>query len=306
MAGKIEEKGLWLWIGAAMAAPMGQWLGNSSWPWVVAASLGAGALFLLVNKVTGEEKPGKLIAVLQILFLIVAVGAAAAHAGACWLTAKVEWIIPAVLLVLAACSASGSSVAAQRAGATVFWFVALGFCVLLAFALPDVKAGYLRPAQGQMVGLPVILIPGVVFLLPRKKGKQPWKQFLLLTVAAGLISGLTAGVLSPEVAAGTKGAFMEMVRGIRVLGAAERLEALAAAVMTLSWFGLMSLFLAAAGEMGQIICPGKRALFVWLTAGLGAAVCLVAEGVAAIVLALGAVFFWYLLPSVKGLGKRRK
>ena len=305
MKERIEEKGLWLWVVAAMAAPFGQWLGSAPWLWVMGASLAVGILFLGARKLTGEAEPGKLLASLQLLFLIIIVGVTASHTGDCWLTAKVQWIIPATLLVLAACAASGGNAVGQRAGATLFWFVALGFGVLLLFALPDVCLPYLRPAQGKITVLPVLLLPGVCLLLPRKKGKTPWALPLVITGLAGLISGITAGVLSPGVAARTSGAFMEMVRGIRVMEAAERLEAVAAAVMTLSWFCVLSLLLSAAGHMGEQIFPGKRKFFVWFTAGLGGGLSIFSEEISASILGLAAVILWYILPAAKHLRKRR-
>ncbi len=308
MGEKLESKDLWVWVGAAMLAPMAQWLGGSPWLWTLTVALGAGILFLWTEMITaGSQESGRFIAFLQLLFLMFAVIVTTAFVEKCWQTAKAGWTIPVVLLALAACSARRGNGAAQRAGATVIWFVGLGFVILAAFALPDAQVRYLYPSGQISAGgeLPVLLVPGVALLFPRKKGRSLWLWVLVLIGAAVLISLLTAGVLSPWVAARTPGAFLEMVRGIQVLGAAERFEALVAAIMTLSWFSLLSLFLSAAGEMGDRLLPGKRKVFVWITAGLGAAFYPLGEKIPAVPAALGALVLWYIIPAIEALVKRK-
>ena len=116
------------------------------------------------------------------------------------------------------------------------------------------------------------------------------------------MSLLTAGVLSPAVATNIQGAFFEMIRGISILGVAERFEAVVAAAMTLGWFCLLSLLLTAAGHLGETLHQGWGRPTVWLTALLAATGQAWAREVSPWFSALGALVFWCLLPL---LGRRR-
>ena len=46
-----------------------------------------------------------------------------------------------------------------------------------------------------------------------------------------------------------------MIRGISILGVAERFESVVAAAMTLGWFCLLSLLLTGAGHLGKRCIP---------------------------------------------------
>lgn len=141
-----------------------------------------------------------------------------------------------------------------------------------------------------------MLLPAAAALLPRRKGRSPWLWGLGLAVAGAGVSLLTAGVLSQAVAVHTQGAFFEMIRGISILGVAERFEAVVAAAMTLGWFCLLSLLLTGAGHLGETLHPGWGRPTVWLTT-LAAALGLPwARGVSPWLSALGALVLWCLLP----------
>ena len=131
-------------------------------------------------------------------------------------------------------------------------------------------------------------------VVAQKKGTEP--------LAGAGVSLLTAGVLSPAVATNIQGAFFEMIRGISILGVAERFEAVVAAAMTLGWFCLLSLLLTAAGHLGETLHQGWGRPTVWLTALLAAAGQAWAREVSPWFSALGALVFWCLLPL---LGRRR-
>ncbi len=304
----VDSSGLWPWLTAAMFAPAAQSLGSAPWPWTLALALGAMAVFLCAEMVTGRPwRCGKVLAVVEYLFLTLCVGMVLRRVDDCWLGAEGSWVIPAVVLVLAACAAERGVNTGLRSGATLFWFIAIAFLVLVVFSLPDVEASDLYPGRWNSHGtdIGVLLIPGVALLLPRRRGKNPWPWALAIVAGAGLISVLTAGALSFGVAAETKGAFFQMVRGIEILGVAERFEALVAAAMTLGWFCLLSLLLSAAGEMGGRLRSGSGS--VWLAAALGAAVCFGLQPIPMWILAAGAVILWYGFPVVKaflGRGER--
>lgn len=305
----VDRGGLWPWMTAAMFAPAAQSLGSSPWPWTLALSLGAMAVFLCVEMATGGcGQWGRVMAAVQFAFLAVCAGAVLRSVGVCWAKAADSWVIPGVVLVLAACSAERGVSAGTRSGATLFWFIAIAFIVLAVFSVPDVEPKYLYPGKWESRGtdVGVLLIPGLTLLLPRQKGKNPWPWALTIIVGAGLISVLTAGALSGDVAAGTKGAFFEMIRGVEILGVAERFEALVAAAMTLGWFCLLSLLLCAAGTMGKQVSKGTERLPVWLAAGVAVVVSLGIKEIPGWGFAIAAVVLWYGWPLVKALAERKR
>lgn len=305
----VDDGTLWPWLAAAMFAPACQSLGSAPWPWTLALALGSMAVFLCAQMVTARGWPcGKVLAAVEYLFLVLCVGMVAGWVGECWLGAKSGWVIPVVVLALASCAADRGTRIAARSGATLSWFIAMGFVVLAVFALPDVEVSNLYPGRMNSYGgdIGVLLIPGAALLLSRQKGKEPWPWALGIAASAGLISLLTAGSLSPAVAAKTSGAFVQMVRGLEILGIAERFEALVAATMTLGWFCLLSLLLTGAGEMGNKIRAGSKAVPVWTAAGLGAGIFFVGKRISMWPMAALAVVLWYGIPVTKALLARRK
>lgn len=300
---EIEGHSLWAWIAAASIAPMAQFLGSNSWLWTLLLGLGAGGLWLLTERRAGY-RPGKIVACVQILFLSLCTGAAASWSGACWLTAEKQWAIPAVLLVLAACAAEGGCQAGARCGGVLFWFLAGMFLLLGIFALPDVELRWLNPIEsGRWQGAFLLLLPGVCALLPRKRKKSPWLWAVGLTLTGCAIAALTAGALSPKVAAETSGAFFQMARGISVLGVAERFEVVVAAAMTIGWFCLLSLLLSAAGHMAESMHEGWGRPAVWLTALLAGLTMPWMGNLIWPVLTVPALVLWYLVPV---LGRRKE
>lgn len=294
---KIDSASLGAWVLAAMLAPMAQFLGSVSWYYVLAIGIGAGLLWLCAA-VAGERPCGKIEAALQLAVLALAAGISAQWAGKCWSQANNSWVIPATLLLLAACSAERGGQVGARCGATLFWFLSAMVIGLLAFAIPDVKPRFLLSAAGgnPIPAAAVLLIPGSAMLLPREKGKH-WGWAVAILALAVAISAVTQGVLSPAAAAQQQGAFFEMIRGISILGVAERFEAVVAGAMTLSWFCLLSLFFNAVGELGERLRPNAGRRCVWICAA-AAAVIFQFASIPPYAAALGVAVFWYLLPAV--------
>lgn len=290
-------------MAAALSAPIAQFFGSFSWIWTLLIGVAAGILWLCVEHATAHgRRDWKPITVLQIVFLIFAAGIAASWSGACWITAKHTWVIPIILLALAACAAEGGCQTGARCGAVLFWFLAGMFLLLCAFALPDVKMEWLAPAaignENAGIAVAVLLLPAAAAMLPREKESRPWPWAVGLVLCAAILSAVTVGVLSPAVAEKTSGAFFEMVRGIRIFGVAERFEAIVAAAMTLGWFCLLSLLLTVTGHMAETLHEGWGKPGVWLTAVLAGVVSLWGRNAPAWPFALGALVLWYLFPTL--------
>ena len=298
---KIEDSSLWAWTAAAISAPMAQFLGSVPWHWTLIIGLATGALWLCTAAAAARGPGGKLVSALQILWLVFAVSAAASYCGDCWITARSGWGIPFFLLVLAACAAERGSRSGARCGTVLFWVLAGLFLLLAAFAVPDVKIQWLIPEnRGEgAVAAAVLLLPAAAGLLPRERGKTPWGWAVGFLLAAGLISLQTAGVLSPLVASETNGAFFEMIRGVSILGVAERFEAVVSASMTLGWFCLLSLLLTVVGSLAENLREGWGRPAVWVAALAAFLLMGPARMVPAWISALGALLFWCILPLLR-------
>ncbi len=268
---KVQARALWAWAVAGFTAPAAQVLGSISWPLVLGIGLLAGILWIVVSKVTAEGWHGpKLVYALEYIILILALTLWASLSGKCWTTTTADRTIPVVLLVLSACAAEGGVRAGSRCGRTLFWAMVAMFLLLGAFSLPDVQYRWLTPNDNIDVGttLWVFLLPMVTLLLPREDGARLWPWAAVLAGTGVSIALLSPGVLSPQVSAVKDGAFFAMVRGISILGVAERFEAVVAAAMTLGWFCCLSLLLTAAGHMAGQIHPGWERRGVWIGAFL--------------------------------------
>lgn len=296
---EIKGHSLWTWVAAGVSAPLAQFAGSVPWHWTLGLAAVSGLIWVGVAWVTERgRKDWKPLLVLQLLFLMVAVAGAARWSRACWITAREGWAIPIVLLVLAACAAEGGCRAGARCGAVLFWFLVGLFLLLFAFAVPDVQGKWLWPenkGDGSMVAA-ILLVPAAGALLPRTQGKIPWIWAVGLGVTAVAISAVTAGVLTQGVAADTQGAFFEMVRGISILGVAERFEAVVSAAMTLGWFCLLSLLLTVAGHAAEKLHAGWGRGGVWSTAAISALLLPVSEGIPAWAMVIGAVMLWCVAP----------
>ena len=302
---KIDSRSLLAWTAAAMAAPMAHFFGSV--PWYLILGEGACAAALWLAAWNREPRVGKAVAVVQFLFLALALSQAAAACGGSWVRGQDNWAVAVSLLVLSAWAASHGGKTGSRYGAVVFLLSLLLYGVLLFFAVPDTEPRYLLPAWrwdgGAAFG--ILLIPGVLSFFPRQTaGRSPWPWALGLSLFGGALAALTAGCLSPWVAAETQGAFFQMVRGISILGIAERFEALVSGVMTMGWFCLMSLLLAAEGHLTEVLLPGRGKAGVWTGAALAGILMLWADRVPEMVLPLGALAFWGVLPLI--LSRRKK
>ncbi len=303
---KVQARALWAWAVAGFTAPAAQVLGSVSWPLVLGIGLLSGALWIVVSKATAEGWHGpKFIYGVEYIILVLALMLWASLSGKCWATNKAVRTIPLVLLVLSACAAEGGAQAGSRCGKTLFWVLAAMFVLLGAFSLPDVQIRWLRPGDNLDVSsaLWVFLLPMVSLLLPRENSARLWPWAAVTAVTGFAIAILSSGVLSPQISAGTDGAFFAMVRGISILGVAERFEAVVAAAMTLGWFCCLSLLLAAAGHMAEQIHKGWERRGIWVGAFLAGAGQWLGDIPMVQIAPYAALFAWVVVPLL-GCGKK--
>lgn len=305
---KVQARALWAWSVAGFTAPAAQILGSVSWPLVLGIGLLCGTIWVVVSKATAEGWHGpKFVYGVEYIILVLALMLWASLSGQCWTTNKAVRIIPLVLLTLSSCAAEGGIRAGSRCGRTLFWALAAMFLLLGAFSLPDVQVRWLKPNDNLDVSstLLVFLLPMVSLLLPREDGTRLWPWAMISTGTGFAVALLSSGVLSPQVSGGTDGAFFAMVRGISILGVAERFEAVVAAAMTLGWFCCLSLLLTAAGHMAGQIHKGWERRGIWIGAFLAGLGQWYGEIPMVWIAPYVALFAWVVVPLL-GCGKKSK
>ena len=267
---KVNFRGVVAWTLAALAAPAAQFFGSIPWTWVLGAGAAAGLAWGF-----SWNRPGSLPrpwAAVILLGTVPALLLGLRYSGACWPGVPDEvqgW----ALLVLAAWAALRGSAAGTRYGAVVFCVSALTYGILLACALPGIKAENLRPVSTGDAPWPLLTLLVLLGLgaFQKEGSLHPWPWIGGMVLAIAALAAVCAGVMGPARTADMEGAFYDLVRSIRLFGVAERFEAVVSGIMTMGWFCYLTLLLSIAGEAGERLRPHGGP---WAMAGAVAASCL--------------------------------
>jgi MFS family permease len=131
---------------------------------------------------------------------------------------------------------------------------------------------------GQVAAILSVALGFAVFGLPvtsvclLSQGEKAGARSVLPALFATVASIITAGVLSPGIAAATPNAFYETCRSLNLFGVARRFEPLISAGMTVGWFVLISLLLSCCGALTHKLFPGRGRYGVWIAAVFAAIV----------------------------------
>lgn len=234
-----------------------------------------------------------------------------------------------LLAASAAAAACGTKTLARTA--EIFAPVILGiFALVIAFALPDVRAANLLPVTYKDAGrillgsLPITDIVGAsvyfLFLLSHveKKpgeGKQPLRWMLLQMLVILGVMVITVGSCGEKLTLHLGSAFFMVIRNISILGVIERVEALVITIWITTDFLLDATLLMTDAEILRgIFGAERRAPFVIPAAAGAAASALLAAKSAfglqplseLLVPAANLFFAFILIPAVLAVGKLRK
>lgn len=304
---KLDARSLLAWTAAGLAAPIAGFFGSMPWYLPLLSGVAAGVLWCLAWS-RGQANLSKIMAIGQYAFLTLAAAGAALASRDAWRGGDLA--IPIGLLLLSAWAGSHGADGC-RYGPVIFLLSSILYGVVLIFALPDAEKAYMLPAfswgQGEAFG--ILLLPGILVFLPIGEERRPMPWALGIGLFGGAVAFVTGACLSPLVAENTGNAFFRMAQGVRILGVAERFEAVISAVMTMGWFCLLSLLFALAGKMTETVFPGKGRLGVWLSAVLAGVSMIWVGKIPVLVMAALAFFFWGLLPLLaprKNLPKSEK
>ena len=302
----IPTRQLSAWLAAGMIPVLIQLLGGVSWRWALLAGMVAAAVTWIVWRFGAKEFP-RWLCVLQMLFAVFFLGELSTKAGACW-PAGNSTAVSLILIALAAWSAQKGLSAAARVGSVLFWFVIIMYLVVFGAGAKDIDPKWLKPdtGAGNWLGLAVLLLPCGVPVLLRREAR--WGVRLVLPAVFALAAALiTAGVLSPELAAAADDPFYEMGRSLNLLGIAKRFEAVISAGMTVGWFALISLLLSLCGKMFELVCENKGKAGVWIGAVLSAVWVLCGLHIGGLIIAISAAVFWVVIPILtQGIDKQKK
>ena len=251
---KVNARGLMAWTLAALAAPAAQFFGSIPWTWALGAGTAAGLMWGFA-----WNRPGPLPRPWAAVILLGAVPAlllSLRYSGACW-PGVPDGVQGWALLVLAVWAVLRGSAAGTRYGAVAFFVSALAYGILLACALPGIKAENLRPVSAADAPWPLLtlLMPLGLGAFQKEGSLRPWPWIGVMVLAIAVLAAVCAGVMGPARTAVMEGAFYNLVRSIRLFGVAERFEALVSGIMTMGWFCYTALVLSMAGEAGERLRP---------------------------------------------------
>ena len=300
---KITVKRWNVWLFTAMVPVLIRLLSGAGWVSAGALSVLTVSVVALVDR-WGRE-PAKWQCPLYYIYNVSLLIVLLPLAADCWPaggTAPAVWLI---LLILAAVSAGKGPLAASAVGAVLFWAVLILYGALFVIGIKDVQMEWLKPqwtAPQPLAMAALLVVPGSCCLAERKG-----RTFSMAAVTITAAVALTAGVLSPWVAAECADAFYELSRSVSVTGIARRLEPLASAAMTVGWFALMNLLLTQCGVLTERIFDRGGKTGVWLAAAAAAVGCLCGLHISGwLLLGVGTVF-WVFLPVLpQGLEPEKK
>lgn len=306
MKEKLSSRQVLAFCLTALSAPVVTVCAGLPWPWVLAVSIFAAAVFLgmlALWRGGGQTMPrlflrawgrpaGCGILLAQAVFAVLVLWRFVPLTDSAFPESPTLPFVPLTLLAVAAWAAWHGRAAMIRAVSVLFFFLAGLYLLVFAFSLPDAQLDRLKQwgESVSLVPLAVLLLPTYGFYLTHPEGKG---QKLPLLWAAALVL-LPAGVSALCAAIpGSRGSLYEMAKSIEVFSVALRLEPLVSALLTLGWFAAVGLLAVSVGEMadaaglsarwaGVAVCVLAAPAAVWdlslptgLLAGLGAVFCVI-------------------------------
>ena len=250
---------------------------------------------------------GKILAALILFWTVTVMGWAAALADRAFPMVDGFPVLGWVLLALAAWGCGKGPAACARCCGVLSLFLGGLYGVILLMAAPDVTWAYLKPTDSWLQGIwgvGLFLLPaGAWFVAGNQEGKGLLWLELILPVLAALLAAVTAGVLSPELAATRQVPLYDVAQSVSLFGVVERMEPLLSAAMTMGAFGLLSTLVCAAKALMDQLRPWN---------GNGAAACVAAAAAMFLtkdlpveLLSMGCIVLWMIIPLlVTALGRK--
>lgn len=281
-----------LWRMAAMAAPLAKAASGCSWP----AVLVMGGFTLLAGWWLGRyrtaQKPW--LDILQGLWASVIVSEMLYWCEDCWPSHGDVKAAALILLALSVWSACKGQQRAARAGCVLIWPVGLLLGPVLLSAVPEITLQNLYPNwQMPDAALVTILLLTTLYTGERKGASAgACAGFLCFAL---ITSAVTAGVLSPNISSTSRTGLYELSRSVSFFGISQRLESIAAAGMTIGYFGGISYLLSIPEEAAN---RGRMVLAYGALAGL---LFIMNIRLDSCLIAVGSILLWVIFPAICSL-----
>lgn len=276
-----------LWLLAALSAPLAHFSG-AGWLAALLASAAVLPLSLLPKAWKGMPKP---LAVVQMLWLGSVAGALLSGSAAYWPSDN-DLVVPLTILALAAFT---DSVAAPRIGAVLALCIGLLSVPAAISGAARIEPAWLRPEMGEWPWALTLalLLPN----LPAGGGNR--RSPVYAGIAAVLLSALTQGTISSNVAASVLDPFFQTAKTLGYL------EPVIAAAMTLGWYAMTVYLL----ESARSIAAESAVKPQWATVlavGTATGIALLRVQPYAPYWSLFGLFLWVLAPFLTKIKKAEK
>lgn len=295
---KIPKRQMMAWLLVAMTAPLSIIAGKDGWlPALTAAAVCTGLCLLAGLLPTRFLLRRKWFCLIQIVWIVVVLGEMLRWSCNIWPTAGTNRIVPLALLTLAALSSLHGSGSASRTGSVLLWFIAILYILVLLAGFHNIRADYLIPEWNMpaVETITALLLPTVVAFLPEERGKGRLWIYPAIGVFFVILAVFTVGTLSFDVSAGAEWPLYQSGKSLSLFGVAERFEAFLSVAATIAFFAIYSLLLTALGHLSQHMTGKGRVGVVCGAAASGA--WLLLPGLPPVILPLGILLFWFLLPG---------
>ncbi len=291
---RVSNRQSRIWLMAAMAAPLAKAASCCSW----LAVLLMGGITLLVGwwlaRYRAEQKPW--LDILQGLWASVIVSEMLYWCEDCWPSHSNVKAAALILLALSVWLTCKGRQHTARVGCILIWPVGFLLGIILLSAAPEVKLQNLYPTwQMPKAELVTILLLTTLYAGQGKRTSAG--------VCAGLLcyalitAAITAGVLSPYISGMTETGLYEVSRSISLFGVSQRLESVAAAGMTIGYFGGISYLLSIPEEAAN---RSRMVLAYGVLAGL---LFIMNIRFDSRMIAVGSILLWVIFPAMCSVKK---
>lgn len=278
MVHQISERQRWLWLLSGLSVCIAARGCGLGWLWVLAGgfltaiyyiymdrTLRPAGLAALLPRVFG--KGGKAVAAVTLIWTVLLMAWAAGLADAAFPMVDGFPALGWVMLALAAWGSRKGAAACARCAGVLCLFLLVLYGVVVIFAVPDVQLSSLRPLGAWTNGVEALglcLLPASVWYVPCKKSrKEPtWGLGILMVLAITALVAVTAGVLSPALAAALPAPLYMLGQSVSLFGVLERIEPLLSVAMTMGVFCLLSSMACACQCLGEQVKKSP-----WIGAG---------------------------------------
>lgn len=269
----IGERQRWAWIAAALSSVAAICLSRYSWPWVALGCVLVTGYYLYMDRRVPSEGlavwsekhmgiPGKLLLGVMLVWNVAAMAWAASLADAAFPMVDGFPVLSWVLLAVAAWgSVKGIGACARCSGVLCLLLLGL-YGAVIVFAVPDIKWENL-----QVIGKPedtiwcaglFLPVAGIWYLPCQATRKTPaWGMGILIPAFSVMLSVITAGVLSPALAASRTVPFYDVAQSVSLFGVIERIEPLLSAAMTMGLFALLSIQVSVCQALAEAFKPWR-------------------------------------------------